>query len=119
VTVAEDELSQVFSALADPTRRAILERLAQGDATVNQLAEPFAMTQQAVSKHLKVLERARLISRTRSAQSRPCVLDTEHLAAAAGWIVSHRQIWADRHDRLDEHLATLQAKPRRDKGTTR
>ena len=76
MAVVEDELSLVFSALADPTRRAILERLAQGDATVNQLAEPFAMTQQAVSKHLKVLERARLISRTRTAQSRPCVLDT-------------------------------------------
>ena len=84
--VIEDELSLVFAALADPTRRAILDRLALGDATVNQLAEPFAMTQQAVSKHLKVLERASLISRTRSAQSRPCVLDTEHLDAAAGWI---------------------------------
>jgi DNA-binding transcriptional ArsR family regulator len=119
VTVVDDELDLVFSALADPTRRAILDRLARGDATVNQLAEPFAMTQQAVSKHLKVLERARLISRTRTAQSRPCVLDSEHLGAAAGWIASHRQVWADRHDRLDEHLATLQAKPDRDKGTTR
>jgi len=119
VAVVEDELSLVFSALADPTRRAILERLAHGDATVNQLAEPFAMTQQAVSKHLKVLERARLISRTRTAQSRPCVLDTEHLDAAAGWIARHRQIWADRHDRLDEHLAALQAEQRRDEGTTR
>ncbi len=98
--VIEDELSLVFAALADPTRRAILDRLALGDATVNQLAEPFAMTQQAVSKHLKVLERASLISRTRSAQSRPCVLDTEHLDAAAGWIDGHRQVWADRHDRL-------------------
>jgi DNA-binding transcriptional ArsR family regulator len=105
--VIEDELSMVFSALADPTRRAILDRLALGDATVNQIAEPFAMTQQAISKHLKVLERASLISRTRSAQSRPCVLDTEHLDAAAGWIASHREIWAERHDRLDEHLATL------------
>jgi DNA-binding transcriptional ArsR family regulator len=119
VTVVQDDLDLVFSALADPTRRAILERLAQGDATVNQLAEPFAMTQQAVSKHLKVLERAQLISRTRTAQSRPCVLDSEHLDAAAGWIASHRQIWADRHDRLDEHLTALQAKKRRDKGTTR
>jgi DNA-binding transcriptional ArsR family regulator len=109
MAVVEDELSLVFSALADPTRRAILERLARGDATVNQLAEPFAMTQQAVSKHLKVLERARLISRTRTAQSRPCVLDAEHLDAAAGWIARHRQAWADRHDRLDEHLAALQA----------
>src|SRR4051812_42105397 len=106
MVVVEDELSLVFAALADPTRRAILERLAQGDATVNQLTEPFAMTQQAVSKHLKVLERARLISRTRTAQARPCVLDPEHLDAAAGWIARHRQIWADRHDRLAQHLAT-------------
>jgi DNA-binding transcriptional ArsR family regulator len=119
VVIVEDELSLVFSALADPTRRAILERLAQGDATVNQLAEPFAMTQQAVSKHLKVLERARLISRTRAAQSRPCVLDTEHLDAAASWIARHRQIWTDRHDRLDEHLAALKAGRRRNEGTTR
>ena len=112
MTVVDDELSLVFAALADPTRRAILERLARGDATVNQLAEPFAMTQQAVSKHLKVLERARLISRTRTAQSRPCVLDAGRLDAAAGWIARHRQIWADRHDRLDEHLATLQGTQR-------
>jgi DNA-binding transcriptional ArsR family regulator len=107
MAVVDDELSVVFSALADPTRRAILERLARGDATVNQLAEPFAMTQQAVSKHLKVLEGARLISRTRTAQSRPCVLEAVPLDAAAGWIARHRQIWADRHDRLDEHLAAL------------
>jgi DNA-binding transcriptional ArsR family regulator len=119
MAVVEDELSRVFSALADPTRRAILERLARGDATVNQLAEPFAMTQQAVSKHLKVLEGARLISRTRTAQSRPCVLETVRLDTAAGWIARHRQIWADRHDRLDEHLAALYAERRRDEGTTR
>lgn len=119
MAVVEDELSLVFSALADPTRRAILERLAYGDATVNQLAEPFAMTQQAVSKHLKVLERARLISRTRTAQSRPCVLDAEHLDAAVGWIARHRQVWADRHDRLGEHLVALQAKQPRDEGMTR
>jgi DNA-binding transcriptional ArsR family regulator len=116
MAVVEDELSLVFSALADPTRRAILERLADGDATVNQLAEPFAMTQQAVSKHLKVLEHARLISRTRTAQSRPCVLETARLDAAAGWIERHRQVWADRHDRLEEHLASLR---RRDEETTR
>jgi DNA-binding transcriptional ArsR family regulator len=109
MAVVEDELSLVFSALADPTRRAIVERLALGEATVNQLAEPFAMTQQAISKHLKVLENARLITRTRTAQSRPCALDTEHLDTAAGWIARHRQVWSDRHDRLDEHLATLRA----------
>ena len=108
MTVIDDDLDLVFAALADSTRRAILERLAEGDATVNQLAEPFAMTQQAVSKHLKVLERARLISRTKAAQSRPCRLDTEHLAEAVSWIERHRQVWADRHDRLDDHLASLQ-----------
>ncbi|MBB5873530.1 DNA-binding transcriptional ArsR family regulator [Allocatelliglobosispora scoriae] len=105
--MVDDELSLVFSALADPTRRAILARLARGDATANQLAEPFAMTQQAVSKHLKVLEHARLISRTRSAQSRPCALDTVRLDAAASWIAEHRRVWAERYDRLDEHLAAL------------
>lgn len=109
----EDDLTQVFAALADPTRRAILERLAVGDATVIELAEPFALTQQAISKHLKVLEHARLISRTRIAQSRPCVLNTDSLAAATGWIDRHRKVWADRHDRLDEHLAALQAQPSR------
>jgi DNA-binding transcriptional ArsR family regulator len=119
MAVVEDELTLVFSALADPTRRAILERLAQGEATVTQLAEPFALTQQAISKHLKVLERAHLISRTRAAQSRPCVLDTEHLDAAAGWIARHRRVWADRHDRLDEHLAALRAAQPHDDGTTR
>ena len=131
MAVREDELSLVFSALADATRRAILERLAQGDATVNQLAEPFAMTQQAVSKHVQVLERAGLISRSRTAQSRPCVLDTENLDAAVGWIARHRQIWADRHDRLDEHLIALNkdfrddaraqdgARPPRDEGAVR
>jgi DNA-binding transcriptional ArsR family regulator len=107
MTAVDDELSLVFSALADPTRRAILDRLSGGDATVHQLAEPFTMTQQAVSKHLKVLERAQLISRTRTGQSRPCVLDAERLDEAAGWIERHRQMWADRHDRLEEHLATL------------
>ncbi|HEU5470734.1 MAG TPA: metalloregulator ArsR/SmtB family transcription factor [Actinophytocola sp.] len=103
----EDELSLVFSALADPTRRAIVTRLATGAATVNQLAEPFALTQQAVSKHLKVLERARLIRRTRVGKARPCVLDADRLHDAAGWIERHRQLWADRHDRLEAHLHTL------------
>jgi DNA-binding transcriptional ArsR family regulator len=119
VPVVDDDLSLVFSALADPTRRAILERLARGEATVNQLAEPFAMTQQAVSKHLKVLERAHLITRHRTAQSRPCALDTEHLDVAAGWIARHRQTWTDRHDRLDEHLAALRSGQRRDEETRR
>ncbi|MGI5244322.1 ArsR/SmtB family transcription factor [Dactylosporangium sp. CA-139066] len=108
MAVVTDELSLVFAALADPTRRAILERLAESEATVHELAEPFAMTQQAVSKHLKVLEHARLISRTRSAQSRPCALEAQRLAEAAGWIERHRQVWADRHDRLAEHVRRIQ-----------
>ncbi|GAA1822065.1 metalloregulator ArsR/SmtB family transcription factor [Luedemannella flava] len=105
--MATDELTEVFAALADPTRRAILERLARGDATVNQLAEPFALTQQAVSKHLKVLEKARLISRTRAGRSRPCALDAVRLDEAAAWIAEHRRVWADRYDRLDAHLTAL------------
>lgn len=118
MAVVEDELSVVFAALADPTRRAILERLARSDATVNQLAEPFPLTQQAVSKHLKVLEHARLISRTRTGPARPCVLEGAHLDAAVGWIARHRQVWADRHDRLEEHLAALTATPPGDEETT-
>jgi DNA-binding transcriptional ArsR family regulator len=109
VPVIDDDLSVLFAALADPTRRAILARLAEGDATVNELAEPFTLTQQAISKHVKVLEHARLVSRTRRAQSRPCVLDADKLGVATGWIERHRKVWADRHDRLDEHLTTLQA----------
>ena len=110
MTVVEDRLSLTFSALADPTRRCIVERLANGALTVNELAEPFAMTQQAISKHLKVLERAGLISRSRAAQSRPRVLHTAELDHAVDWITRHRQVWAERYDRLDEHLATLQAR---------
>ena len=115
MTTVTDDLSQVFSALADPTRRSILERLAEGDATVNELKAPFALTQQAISKHLKVLERAHLISRTRDGQSRPCVLEAERLDSAAGWIARHRQVWADRHDRLEEHLAVLRGRAGRDR----
>jgi DNA-binding transcriptional ArsR family regulator len=103
----DDRLNFTFAALADPTRRAILARLAGGEATVRQLAEPFAITQQAISKHLKVLERAGLISRSRTAQSRPCRLEPERLDTAAEWIGRHRQVWAARSDRLDDHLAVL------------
>ncbi len=110
--VLEDELSRTFSALADPTRRAMLGRLAVGDATVNELAEPFALTQQAISRHVKVLEQAGLISRTRAAQSRPCHLEPDRLDVAETWISEQRQMWAERYDRLDQHLETLQAKPR-------
>jgi DNA-binding transcriptional ArsR family regulator len=111
VTIAAEELSLTFAALADPTRRAILERLALGDATVSELAEPFAVTQQAISKHLKVLERAGLITRSRAAQSRPCQLETGRLDVAADWISSHRRMWEERYDRLDEHLAALRRRP--------
>ncbi|PWU51466.1 transcriptional regulator [Micromonospora globispora] len=103
----DDDLTITFAALADPTRRAILARLAAGDATVGQLAEPFALTQQAISKHLKVLERAGLISRGKTAQSRPCRLEPGKLNTVAGWIDRHRQVWHDRYDRLDAHLSTL------------
>jgi DNA-binding transcriptional ArsR family regulator len=107
---AEDDLSLTFAALADPTRRAILTRLADGDATVTQLAEPFALTQQAISKHLKVLERAGLISRARVAQSRPCRLEPARFESAAEWIGLHRQMWQDRYDRLDQHLSGLRSR---------
>jgi len=111
VPVLEDQLSQTFSALADPTRRAMLGRLAAGDATVNELAEPFALTQQAISRHVKVLEQAGLISRTRAAQSRPCHLEPDRLDVAEAWISEQSQMWAERYDRLDQHLKTLQADP--------
>lgn len=104
---ADSDLTVVFAALADPTRRAILARLATGQATVTELAAPFSLTQQAVSKHLKVLEQAGLISRSRQAQSRPCRLEPGQLDAASDWIERHRRIWAERYDRLDAHLSTL------------
>lgn len=108
-TAVADELTATFAALADPTRRAILTRLASGEATVNQLAEPFALTQQAVSKHIKVLERAGLVSRSRAAQARPCRLEPARFEDAAEWIGRHRQMWQVRYDRLDEHLAELRS----------
>jgi DNA-binding transcriptional ArsR family regulator len=108
-TAAGDDLSLTFAALADPTRRAILTRLAAGEATVGQLAEPFSLTQQAVSKHIKVLERAGLVSRTRAAQSRPCRLEPVRFDTAAEWIGRHRKMWEDRYDRLDAHLSALAA----------
>jgi DNA-binding transcriptional ArsR family regulator len=105
--MADDPLSVTFAALADPTRRAILARLAEGEATVNQLAEPFAMTLPAVSKHLKVLERAGLISRGRNAQWRPCTLDARPLHEAADWVARYRQFWETNLDRLDTHLKKM------------
>src|SRR5687767_2989161 len=107
-TVPADRLSSIFSALADPTRRAILARLSAGEATVTELAEPFAMSLPAVSKHLKVLERAGLITRGREAQWRPCRLEASTLKEAAGWLVEYRRLWEDRFDRLDAYLTELQ-----------
>jgi DNA-binding transcriptional ArsR family regulator len=107
VIPVEDDLSLLFAALADPTRRAILARLATGEAGVNELAAPLPMTQQAVSRHVKVLERAGLVSRARAAQSRLCRLEPARLDAAAEWIARHRQLWDERYDRMDRHLATL------------
>jgi DNA-binding transcriptional ArsR family regulator len=104
----DDPLSTTFAALADPTRRAILARLATGEATVNELAEPFEITLQAVSKHLKVLERAGLISRGRDAQYRPCRLEAAPLDSAVGWIDQHRQVWKARFDQLEQHLRNIQ-----------
>lgn len=103
-----DPLSATLSALADPTRRAILARLAQGDASVNELAAPFSISQPAISKHLKVLERAGLISRGRKAQLRPCRLEAASLRDLAGWLESYRRFWDQSFDRLDVYLKELQ-----------
>jgi DNA-binding transcriptional ArsR family regulator len=108
--VAVDQLSETFAALADPTRRAILTRLAEGEATVNELAQRFPITVQAVSKHLKVLERAGLITRGRAAQLRPSRLRGEPLGEAVDWLERYRPFWQEGFDRLDERL---QAKTRR------
>jgi DNA-binding transcriptional ArsR family regulator len=106
--VTAERLDATFTALADPTRRAILAHLARGDATVNELAAPFAMTLPGISKHLKVLERCGLISRTRRAQFRPCHLEGDVLDEAMSWIEANRRIWRERFDRLDEHLRGIQ-----------
>ena len=111
-----DQLDATFTALADPTRRAIVARLARGDTTVNALAEPFAMTLPGISKHLKVLERAGLISRSRQAQFRPCHLEREALDAAVGWIEDNRRIWTERFDQLDAHLRDMQKADLRKEG---
>jgi len=105
-----DRLSLTFSALADPTRRAILSRLSSGPASVNELAAPFSMSLPAVSKHLKVLERAQLIKRGREAQWRPCELKAEPLKEADAWIEQYRTMWEERFDRLDAYLMELQGK---------
>jgi DNA-binding transcriptional ArsR family regulator len=107
-----DQLSDTFTALADPTRRAILGRLAEGDATVNQLAEPFPISVQAVSKHLKVLERAGLITRGRTAQLRPSRLQGAPLKDAFEWLETYRRFWECSFDRLDERLQATEKRPK-------
>jgi DNA-binding transcriptional ArsR family regulator len=109
--VTVDQLTTTYAALADPTRRAILARLAEGEATVNQLAEPFPISVQAVSKHLKVLERAGLITRGRSAQLRPSCLDAAPLKEAVDWLEKYRRFWQGSFDRLDERLQASGTKP--------
>jgi DNA-binding transcriptional ArsR family regulator len=107
---SSDRLSATFAALADPTRRAILARLASGEASVTQLAEPFAMSLPAISKHLKVLERAGLIARGREAQWRPCKLSAGPLKDVSEWVENYRRFWEQSLDRLEEYLRELQAK---------
>lgn len=106
-------VSRTFAALADPTRRMILHRLTEGEASVSELAEPFALTQQAISRHLKVLEEVGLISRSRVAQTRPCRLEPDRLAPAADWIAEQRELWVARHERLADHLDALAAERRK------
>jgi DNA-binding transcriptional ArsR family regulator len=114
--MATDRLSLVFGALADPTRRAILARLAEGEATVAELAAPFAVSQPAVSKHLKVLEQAGLISRNRRATARLSRLEAEPLREVTTWLARYQRFWDESHERLDDLLAALQAGDERDPG---
>ena len=113
--MAVDQLSTTFAALADPTRRAILARLASGECSVTELAEPFDMSMPAVSKHLRVLERAGLIARGRQAQWRPCRIEAAPLKDVAEWAERYRHIWERRLDRLDDYLQQLQARPAKEK----
>jgi DNA-binding transcriptional ArsR family regulator len=110
--MAADLLDATFAALADPTRRAILTRLAAGEATVTELAAPFRMSQPAISKHLKVLERAGLVSRGRDAQRRPCRLEARPLKAAVDWLEAYRDYWEESYQRLDALLTELRAEER-------
>jgi DNA-binding transcriptional ArsR family regulator len=107
-TLPEPDLDAMFAALADPTRRSIVARLTKGEATVNELAEPFAMSLQAVSRHIHVLERAGLISRGRQRQTRPCRLEVDAFRTATDWIDDQRKVWSERLDRLGDHLTDLQ-----------
>ena len=112
---ATDELSRIFGALADPTRRAILARLSRGEAGVQEIAKPFNMTLPAISKHLKVLERARLIRRGKDAQWRPCQLEAAPLKEVSDWVAEYRQFWEQSFDRLDEYLKEIQEKEKEKK----
>jgi DNA-binding transcriptional ArsR family regulator len=114
VAIDEDRLDETFAALANATRRAILARLADGDATVNELAEPFAMTLPAISKHIKVLERAGLVVRGRRAQYRPCALDAAPLEQVSTWAEQYRPVWEARFDRMADYITQL--RPRRKAG---
>ena len=111
--MSPEHLSSTFSALADPTRRAILARLATGEASVTELAEPFEMSMPAISKHLKVLERAGLIARGREAQWRPCRLEAGPLKDVADWLDHYRRFWTQNLERLDEYLRELQSKEKK------
>jgi DNA-binding transcriptional ArsR family regulator len=113
VNYVSDHLSATFSALSDPTRRAILARLAQGELSVKELSEPFSITPPSMTKHLKVLERAGLISRSRDAQRRPCRLESAPFQEAAEWLEKYRRSWEQRMNRLDTYLGTLEAGGRR------
>ena len=115
--MASDRLSMVFGALADPTRRDILTRLAEGEATVAALAAPFDMSQPAISKHLKVLENAGLVSRTRRATARLSHLEAEPLREVTTWLATYQRFWDESHERLDELLAALQGEPADDDGS--
>jgi DNA-binding transcriptional ArsR family regulator len=117
--VATDHLSTTLAALADPTRRAILARLAEGEATVNDLAAPLPMSLPAVSRHLKVLEKAGLIKRGREAQWRPCRLEAEPLREVSDWVGRYREFWEERLDRLDDYLREIQAEAKGNEGKTR
>src|SRR5438093_3768455 len=112
-STTSSRLDAVFAALADPTRRAILARLASGEASVLELAKPFAMSQPAISKHLRVLERAGLISRGRDAQRRPCRIEAQPLADANGWLEEYRKLWEANFQRLDDLLEELKAREKK------
>jgi DNA-binding transcriptional ArsR family regulator len=115
----QDQLSATFAALADPTRRAILAKLSLGETSVTELARPFEMSMPAISKHLKVLEKAGLISRSRDAQWRPCKLEAAPLEEIAGWVEDYRRFWAESFDRLNVYLAKVQAAEKKRKKSSK